>query len=80
MLDPPPTDTGLRGAALAVADTNTTGRFTGQSFVCTPRGARCRDAAAPFHQALAGGDACSSPIVPADLLLQLADTPGAATP
>jgi ABC transporter substrate binding protein (PQQ-dependent alcohol dehydrogenase system) len=32
-LDAPPADEGLAGARLAIADNNTTGKFTGQSFV-----------------------------------------------
>lgn len=32
VLDTPPEDAGLQGARLAIADNNTTGRFTGQSF------------------------------------------------
>jgi ABC transporter substrate binding protein (PQQ-dependent alcohol dehydrogenase system) len=78
-LDPPPTDTGLRGAALAVADTNTTGRFTGQNFVL--RTMTERDAAAlraDFAHALAAGDRLFVTDLPADLLLSLADMPGAA--
>lgn len=35
-LDPPPADQGLRGAELGVADSNTTGRFLGQSFRLIP--------------------------------------------
>jgi ABC transporter substrate binding protein (PQQ-dependent alcohol dehydrogenase system) len=31
--DPPPADEGLAGARLAIADDNTTGRFTGQQFI-----------------------------------------------
>ena len=31
-LDQPPRDEGIQGAQLGVADNNTTGRFTGQSF------------------------------------------------
>src|SRR5215472_17513176 len=31
-LDQPPTDEGIQGARLGIADDNTTGRFTGQSF------------------------------------------------
>lgn len=32
-LDAPPTDSGVQGARLGIADDNTTGRFTGQKFV-----------------------------------------------
>ncbi len=78
-LDPPPGDTGAQGAALAIADTNTTGRFTGQSFVL--RSMVERDAAAlhaDFTRALAAGTRLFVVDVPADLLLSLADAPGAA--
>ena len=78
-LDPPPTDTGVRGAALAVADTNTTGRFTGQNFVLRTMSEREPAALrADFAHALARGDRLFVTDVPADLLLPLADTPGAA--
>ena len=78
-LDPPPSDTGLRGAALAVSDTNTTGQFTGQSFVLHTTAER--DPAtlrADFARALAAGSRLFVTDIPADLLLTLADTPGAA--
>ena len=32
MLDPPPRDTGIAGAKLAIEDNSTTGQFLGQSF------------------------------------------------
>ncbi len=78
-MDPPPTDSGLRGAELAAADTNTTGRFTGQSFRLQAKTER--DAAAlrqDFTQALAQGHRIFVADAPADLLLALADAPGAA--
>ena len=77
-LDPPPTDTALRGAELALADTNTTGHFTGQEFVL--HSSVAHDAAAAvrsFTQALAAGARLFVLDVPADLLLQLADAKGA---
>ena len=79
MLDPPPTDTGRRGAELAVADTNTTGRFTGQNFtlhVITARDPQVLITG--FAQAVAAGQRLFITDVPAGLLLQLADTKGAA--
>ena len=77
-LDPPPRDTGVRGAELAVADTNTTGRFTGQTFVMHSQVEH--DAAAvkqDFAKSLAAGDRLFITDLPAGLLLNLADVPGA---
>ena len=74
VLSPPPTDTGVRGAQLAVADTNTTGQFTGQHFtlamLTAPNAAGIRDA---FDKALAAGQRLFVADLPADLLLSLAD-------
>ena len=79
-LDPPPTDTGLRGAALAVADTNTTGRFTGQTFLLHTITERDPAALrADFARALETGSRLFVTDVPANLLLTLADMPGAKT-
>jgi ABC transporter substrate binding protein (PQQ-dependent alcohol dehydrogenase system) len=78
MLDPPPVDTGLRGAALAVADTNTTGRFTGQVYALQVLSER--DPAVleqDFAKALAAGQRLFVADVPAGLLLALADAKGA---
>ncbi len=77
-LDPPPTDTALRGAELAVSDTNTTGRFTGQGFAL--QSSVEHDAASvmqDFTKALAAGSRLFVVDVPAGLLLQLAGTKGA---
>jgi len=79
-LEAPPSDTGLRGADLAIADTNTTGRFTGQTYVLHmitehDQSALVRD----FAQALAGGQRLFVTDVPASLLLTLADTKGASS-
>jgi len=80
LLDPPPTDSGLRGAQLAVADTNTTGKFTNQHFSL-----QVLQAADPatvendFAQSLAAGKRLFVANLPADLLLKLADTQGAAS-
>jgi ABC transporter substrate binding protein (PQQ-dependent alcohol dehydrogenase system) len=77
-IDPPPTDTGLRGAQLAVADTNTTGQFTNQSFALQVITAPDADTLAKdFAQALAAGRKLFVANLPADLLLKLADTPAA---
>jgi ABC transporter substrate binding protein (PQQ-dependent alcohol dehydrogenase system) len=79
MLDPPPADTGLRGAELAVSDTNTTGRFTGQNFTLHVISARDPGALiAGFGKAIAAGQKLFIADVPPGLLLQLADTKGAA--
>ncbi len=77
-LDPPTTDTGVQGAALAVGDTNTTGRFTGQTFVLH-RTLEHDPAAlqADFARTLAAGARLFVLDVPDDLLLSLADAPGA---
>jgi ABC transporter substrate binding protein (PQQ-dependent alcohol dehydrogenase system) len=78
-LDPPPTDTGLRGAQLAAADNNTTGQFTGQTTTLTPTISRDPAAIqAAFTRALAAGARLFVTDLPAGLLLRLADTPGAA--
>ncbi len=80
MLDPPPADTGLLGARLGLADTNTTGRFTGQNFVLQLLSERDPAALeADFARALAAGQRLFVTDVPADLLLKLADAQGART-
>jgi ABC transporter substrate binding protein (PQQ-dependent alcohol dehydrogenase system) len=79
VLDLPPADPGLKGALLAVADTNTTGRFTNQHFsldVQNPADPASLQTA--FVQALAAGKKLFVANLPADLLLKLADAPGAA--
>ncbi len=77
-LDPLPDGVALRGAELAVADTNTTGRFTGQSF--SLHSSVEHDAASvtqDFTRALATGARLFVLDVPADLLLRLAGAKGA---
>jgi len=79
LLDLPPDDPGLKGAQLAVADTNTTGRFTNQHFsleVLNEPDAHAVETS--FAQALAGGKRLFVANLPADLLLKLADAPAAA--
>ena len=77
-LDPPPTDTGLRGAQLAIADTNTTGQFTHQDFVLDTKSERDPAALAQdFSAALAAGRRLFVTDVPAALLLRLADSKAA---
>ena len=78
LIDPPPTDSGLRGAQLAIADTNTTGRFTGQTFAMQVLAAPDADAVAKaFAGSLAAGKKLFVANLPADLLLKLADMDGA---
>jgi ABC transporter substrate binding protein (PQQ-dependent alcohol dehydrogenase system) len=79
-LEPPPKETGLRGAQLAIADTNTTGRFTNQHFTLSVIDAR-DDATVltGFANSLAAGKKLFVANVPAGLLLKLADMPGAAS-
>lgn len=77
-LDPPPRDTGLRGAELALADTNTTGRFTGQVFALqTVLAGDPAGLERGFVAALADGRRLFVADLPASLLLHLADLPGA---
>jgi ABC transporter substrate binding protein (PQQ-dependent alcohol dehydrogenase system) len=78
-LDPPPKETGLRGALLATADTNTTGRFTNQHFSLDVINAPDEAAVLKgFADSLARGAKLFVANVPAALLLKLADAPGAA--
>jgi ABC transporter substrate binding protein (PQQ-dependent alcohol dehydrogenase system) len=78
LLDLPADDPGLKGAMLAVADTNTTGRFTNQHFALdvenTPDPASVLTA---FGKSLSAGHRLFVANLPADLLLKLADAPGA---
>ena len=77
-IDPPPTDSGLRGAQLAIADTNTTGQFTNQSFALQVMTATDPDSLTKdFSRALAAGRKLFVANLPAALLLKLADTPAA---
>jgi ABC transporter substrate binding protein (PQQ-dependent alcohol dehydrogenase system) len=78
-IDTPPERTGLLGAQLAIADTNTTGQFTNQHFALAvklePDAASVEKA---FAQALASGSRLFVANLPAGLLLKLADAPKAA--
>lgn len=77
-LDQPPTDDGLAGARVAVADNQTTGQFVGQSFHLDE--AVAPDAAgviAGFKQHVMAGDKLFVTDLPAPLLLQVADLPEA---
>ncbi len=77
-LDQPPADEGLAGAAVALADDNTTGRFTGQDFTLDPVSAPDEAGViAAFHDRLQKGARDFVTDVPASLLLKLADLPEA---
>ena len=78
-LDTPPTDTAIRGAQLAIADTNTTGRFTGQSFALQVFAEHsAATVQEDFSRALAAGQRLFVTDLPADLLVKLADTTASA--
>jgi ABC transporter substrate binding protein (PQQ-dependent alcohol dehydrogenase system) len=73
-LDEPPTDEGVAGARLAIADNNTTGQFTGQSFDLHEVAAPSPDAAvASFKSLLASGDKFFVADLPAATLDTIAD-------
>ncbi len=73
-LQPPAPQGGLPGAELAVGDTNTTGRFTGQSFALDRISAADAPALlASFDAAQQSGARLFVADVPAELLLRLAD-------
>jgi ABC transporter substrate binding protein (PQQ-dependent alcohol dehydrogenase system) len=79
-LDPPPEDEGVQGARLGVADDNTTGRFTGQRFALEERAAAAPEAALDAVRGmLAAGLRFVVADLPAPVLLQAADLPGAAS-
>ncbi len=74
-LEPVPADLGLMGAALGIADSNTTGKFLNQSYTLTEV---VIEKDAPLTAAmLAGADLVVAKLPAADLLA-LADLPGAA--
>jgi ABC transporter substrate binding protein (PQQ-dependent alcohol dehydrogenase system) len=78
LLDPPPAEPVWRGAELAAADNNTTGQFTGQTTVLSaPQVSDAAAVLAAFSQALQDGKRLFVADVPADVLLKLADAPGA---
>ena len=77
-LDQPPTDDGIQGARLGLADDETTGRFIHQTYHLTE--AILPDAAAvlaSFKSLAAAGQKIFVTDLPADLLLQVADLPEA---
>ena len=77
-LDPPPTDEGVQGARVALADDQTTGRFLNQSFALHESVQPDADAVLAAARAmLAGGERVVVTDLPAPLLLQVADLPEA---
>ena len=79
VLDPPVTEEGVQGARLALADNRTTGRFTGQAFTLHETLARAPEAALEAARTmLAAGQRVFVTDLPAPVLLQAADLPGAA--
>jgi ABC transporter substrate binding protein (PQQ-dependent alcohol dehydrogenase system) len=78
-LDQPPNDEGIQGARLGIADDNTTGQFTGQSFELVesiaPEGG---DAATAFHNLTAKGIRLVVTDLAAPQLLLVAALPEAA--
>ena len=77
-LDPPPTDEGVQGARVALADDQTTGRFLNQSFVLHESVQPDADAVLAAARAmLSGGERVVVTDLPASLLLQVADLPEA---
>jgi ABC transporter substrate binding protein (PQQ-dependent alcohol dehydrogenase system) len=79
-LDAPPQDEGIAGARAAIADNNTTGRFTRQGFVLdetiVPEGG---DVAAAFRKIVGAGMRLVVTDLPADKLTALAALPEAQT-
>ena len=77
-MEAPPVDDGIAGARLAIADDNTTGRFTGQNFALdeatvAPDG----DIADAFRKLVGNGHHLIVIDLPASALLKLADLPEA---
>jgi ABC transporter substrate binding protein (PQQ-dependent alcohol dehydrogenase system) len=77
-LDPPPRDEGVQGARLGLADNNTTGAFTGQSFQLYETVLPDADAVlAAARDMLASGQRLFVTDLPPSLLLHMADLPQA---
>ena len=78
VLDPIPTDEGLQGARLGLADDQTTGAFTGQHFALQESVQPDADAAvAAARSLLAAGNRVFVTDLPAPVLLRVADLPEA---
>ena len=79
VLDPPVAEEGVQGARLALADNQTTGRFTGQAFSLQETVAKTPEAVLDAARTLlAAGQRVFVTDLPAPVLLQAADLPGAA--
>jgi ABC transporter substrate binding protein (PQQ-dependent alcohol dehydrogenase system) len=79
-LDQPPADEGIQGARLGIADNDTTGHFTGQSFELVERVVpEDGDAAAAFRELVAKGILLVVTDLAAPELLAVADLPEAAS-
>ena len=79
-LDQPPADEGIQGARLGIADNNTTGHFTGQSFELVERLVPAEsDIAAPFRDLAANNIRLVVTDLAAPELLSVADLPEAAS-
>lgn len=77
-LDQPPADEGIQGARLAIADNNTTGRFTGQTYKLDEEiGGDAAAVIAAFRKVAAAGVRNIITDLPPALLLQVADLPAA---
>lgn len=78
LLDPTPTDEGLQGARLGLADDQTTGRFTGQRFTLQEAVRPDRDSVlAAAREMLGAGLRLIVTDLPGPLLLRVADLPEA---
>lgn len=78
VLDPAPVDEGVLGARLGLADDQTTAAFTGQNFRLAETVSKNPDAIlSAARQKLDAGERVFVTDLPADLLLRVADLPGA---
>ena len=77
-LDQPPSDEGLQGARVAMADNQTTGQFLNQTYHLTEdMGADAADIVDAFKKSVAAGTKLFVTDLPAPILLQVADLPEA---
>ncbi|MGI4802224.1 MAG: ABC transporter substrate-binding protein [Janthinobacterium lividum] len=78
VLDPAPTEEGVLGARLGLADDQTTAAFTGQNFVLSETTSKDQDTIlAAARDKLAAGARVFVTDLPAELLLRVADLPAA---